>query len=416
MAGSKMIAAGYVCVDITPQFPESYQGRKLEDVVRPGKLRKIGSASISTGGSVANTGLALHALGADVSLIAKIGADAFGGIVQEAFRQQGTEPDFIISKDVDTSYTIVIAVPGNDRCFLVDSGANDAFYPEDLPYDKIARADYFHFGYPSLMRSFYEDGGTGLARMLERVQKLGLITSLDMALPDAASGAGSIDWEELCRRALPFVDFFVPSIEELGFMLDRERYEAWQKRAKETGDDICMTLSLEEDVKPLAKKALDLGCGSILLKCGAAGLYYRASDEMRMCGIGARARLHARQLSGDEPREAGVGQEDSPEHASAACAAEGGMFTGQGWGDADLFQKSYRPDRIRSGTGAGDTAIAGFLYGVSHGMDPDTCLKIAAGCGSMCITQYDSLSGLLPAAQLLERIEAGWETQDFIRP
>ena len=374
MTGSKMIAAGYVCVDITPQFPESCRGRRMEDILRPGKLRKIGQASISTGGSVANTGLALHALGADVSLVAKIGDDAFGKIIQEIFRRHGAEPDFIISKDVDTSYTIVLAVPGNDRCFLVDAGANDAFYPEDLPYDEIARAQYFHFGYPSLMRSFYEDAGCRLASMLERVRKLGLVTSLDMALPDAASGAGGIDWEQLCRRALPFVDFFVPSIEELGYMLDRERYEFWQKRAEETGGDICMALSLEADVKPLAKRALELGCRSILLKCGAAGLYFRSSDEAGLLKIG------------------------------------------KGWGNLDLFQKSFRPDRILSGTGAGDTAIAGFLYGVSHGMDPETCLKIAAGCGSMCITQYDSLSGLLPVPKLLERIDAGWETQDFIRP
>ena len=95
---------------------------------------------------------------------------------------------------------------------------------------------------------------------------------------------------------------------------------------------------------------------------------------------------------------------------------EGAAYTGRGWGDLAIFQESFKPDRILSGTGAGDTAIAGFLYGLSSGMEPELCLKIAAGCGSMCITTYDTLSGLLPVDKLIERIRSGWETQHFIRP
>ena len=149
-----------------------------------------------------------------------------------------------------------------------------------------------------------------------------------------------------------------------------------------------MTLSLGEDVHPLAKKALDLGCGSVLLKCGAAGMYFLSSSEAHMEQIGERLKK---------------------KH-------EGAAFTGKGWGDLAVFQDSFRPDRVLSGTGAGDTAIAGFLYGVSTGMDPDLCLKIAAGCGSMCVTTYDTLSGLLPVDRLIGRIRSGWETQHFIRP
>ena len=33
----------------------------------------------------------------------------------------------------------------------------------------------------------------------------------------------------------------------------------------------------------------------------------------------------------------------------------------------------------------------------------------------MCITQYDSLSGLLPIPELMKRIESGWELQHFIQ-
>lgn len=398
MSESKMITAGYISLDITPAFSEVYRGRSLGDVVAPGKLRSVGNCEVAPGGCVSNTGLALHVLGADVSLVAKVGDDAFGRLVRDVYESRGASPDFIVSKEHETSYTVVIAVPGNDRCFLSDAGANDYFYPEDLDMEKAVKAQYFHFGYPALMKSCYEDEGVRMARMFETMQGAGLITSLDTAIPDAGTESGKVNWERLLARCLPYVDFFVPSVEELCFMLDRERCDFWQKKAKETGEDVCMLLSLQEDVRPLAQKALELGCGSVLLKCGAAGIYFGSASEEHMRSIGERFRAHAAEV-----------------HPQQAEALEG-IYTGEGWGEQDFFQESYKPDRILSGTGAGDNAIAGFLYGLSHGMTPERCVQIAAGCGSMCITQYDSLSGLLPIPQLLERIDAGWETQHFIKP
>ena len=76
----KVIAAGHICLDITPIFP----GKKvsqLTDILSPGKLLNVGEADVHTGGSVANTGLGMKVLGADVTLMGKIGDDAFGGIV-----------------------------------------------------------------------------------------------------------------------------------------------------------------------------------------------------------------------------------------------------------------------------------------------------------------------------------------------
>ena len=398
MVQSRIIVAGYISLDITPAFPESYKGRTLGEVILPGKLRKVGAVETSPGGCVTNTGMALHTLGADVSLVAKLGDDSFGSIVQEAYRKRGARAEFIISNEVDTSYTVVIAVPGNDRCFLVNPGANDHFYETDFNLEKLTQAEYFHFGYPALMESMYKDGGKALASVLRSLQEGGVLTSLDMAFPDPASDAGRVDWTLYLQTILPYVDFFVPSIEELCFMLDRERFVRWQEKAVKNGSDICMDLSLEEDVKPLAKKALSLGCGAVLLKCGAAGMYLVTSDEARMVSLGERRRAHALEL-GEKGNTSG-------EEA----------FTGIGWGGIDRFQESFKPDIIRSGTGAGDTAIAGFLYGLSHGCDPVTCMELAAGCGSMCITQYDTLSGLIPIPEVLKRIRGGWELQHFILP
>ena len=64
----KVIVAGHICLDITPAFPET--GKKLiSEVLLPGKLIETRGVSVSTGGAVANTGLAMKFFGADVKLM-----------------------------------------------------------------------------------------------------------------------------------------------------------------------------------------------------------------------------------------------------------------------------------------------------------------------------------------------------------
>ena len=67
------------------------------------------------------------------------------------------------------------------------------------------------------------------------------------------------------------------------------------------------------------------------------------------------------------------------------------------------------PDRILSGTGAGDTSIAAFLTAMLSGEDPEMCLHLAAAAGASCVAAYDALGGLCSLEELKERIEAGWE-------
>ena len=75
MAGKKVIVAGHICLDITPVFPESARGKGSE-ILMPGKLVETKAASVSTGGAVANTGLAMKILCADPDFTEKGGADA----------------------------------------------------------------------------------------------------------------------------------------------------------------------------------------------------------------------------------------------------------------------------------------------------------------------------------------------------
>lgn len=374
MKAKKIVVAGHVSLDLTPKFNMKTGASSIGDVIKPGKLVNVGKVAIAPGGCVTNTGLALKKFGADVRLIAKVGKDEFADILYEKYREQGAEPNFIVSEDDATSYTIVIAPKGCDRAFLHDSAANDSFKEEDIDYEVVKEADYFHFGYPTLMKEFYRTDKDELQNMYRKVKKLNLITSLDVTAVDPESETADIDWNKRLSEVLPYVDFFMPSIEELCFMLDREKYYEMQKRGS---DDVCLYLSLSEDVIPMAEKVLNLGCKGVLIKCGAAGLFLMTADSSRM------------------------------EELSEKISVEE-------WADKKIFQNSYVPDRILSGTGAGDTSIAAFIYGMCNEMSHEDTLKIAAGTGASCITEYDTLSGLLSIEALKNKIQNGWKEQNFI--
>src|SRR5262249_44697698 len=148
-----------------------------------------------------------------------VGDDPFGRILLSFYAQADLATGMLISSGETTSYSVVISQPGNDRIFLHCSGANHTFSAAEIADQDLTGAAIFHFGYPPLMQRMYQNEGAGLAQIFQMVKAQEIFTSLDMAWPDPLSEAGQIDWQVILRRTLPFVDAFLPSIEELLFML-----------------------------------------------------------------------------------------------------------------------------------------------------------------------------------------------------
>ena len=367
----KVIVAGHICLDITPVFPNTKRN-KVSDVLMPGKLIETDSASVSTGGAVANTGLAMKILGADVRLMGKVGTDDFGEMICNILKRYDADKDMIRAENENSSYSVVLAIPGIDRMFLHCPGTNNTYSADDISDEDLREAVLFHFGYPPLMKRMYEDDGEQLIALFKRAKELGCATSLDLAAVDPESEAGKADWEKIFNNLMPYVDFFVPSIEEICFMIDRDRFNEWQKRA---GDrDITEILDVDSDIRPLADKCMKLGCKVLLLKCGAPGLFYRTGSEDVIKKISQSLELDT-----------------------------------NAWADKEGFEKSYKPDAVLSGTGAGDTSIAAYLTSMLGGDGPEECIKMAAATGACCVSAYDALSGLKPLAELKQRIEKGWD-------
>jgi len=367
----QVVVAGHICLDITPVFSNK-EIKNLDEILIPGTLIHMDAADVHTGGAVANVGLAMKFLGADVKLVGKTGEDVFGRMIGNILGDYGAKKDMIIDPNSTTSYSAVIAAPGIDRIFLHHPGANDTFANEDITDDLLEDIVLFHFGYPPLMKGMYENQGDELVNLFRRMKEKGIVTSLDMAAVDANSDAGKQDWKEILTRLLPYVDFFLPSIEELCFMLDPRRLELWMERAK--GKDITEIISIKKDIDPFGKQLIEMGAKVVLIKCGAPGLYYRTAKANQISAIG-----------------------------------DGFIRAPLNWGDKNGFEKSYKPNRVLSGTGAGDTTIAAFLTATLMGYPLEKCLQLATATGALCVTEYDALSGLETFSEIEERIEKGWE-------
>jgi len=147
-ASNPIVVAGHICLDLIPEI--TTRKASLHELLEPGKLLAVGKAVTATGGSVANTGVALHKLGESVRLVGKVGDDPFGTAIREILEGsgRGLGSQLVTDPGSCSSYTVVISPPGIDRVFLHHSGTNDTFCQRDVRDGHFRGASMFHFGYP----------------------------------------------------------------------------------------------------------------------------------------------------------------------------------------------------------------------------------------------------------------------------
>jgi len=371
MISKKAIVAGHICLDVSPDLSTVPEGQ-FKALLLPGKMIQTGGITVSTGGAVPNTGLALHTLGVPVRLIGKIGDDLFGRAIQDILQKKSPQlvNDLVIDLSMPTAFTIILNPPGFDRTFLHSHGANDAFYASDLPRETLKNADLFHFGYPSLMRSIYRGDGGELVSILMRARRAGLTTCVDFSLPDPTSPGGKADWPEILANSLPYVDLFVPSVEELIFLLRREIYEQILEDPTTSFADAVTPDLLSE----LSTIVLDYGVKALLIKLGHRGIYLRTGKSVVW-------------------KKGGRGLEGLD----------------NAWHDRTWWMPAFKV-KVRGTSGAGDAAIAGFLASLLQATDPVTALIMASAAGACSVETADACSGLHTWENILARVQAGWET------
>jgi sugar/nucleoside kinase (ribokinase family) len=366
----RVVVAGHICLDLIPSLDHLPSGA-FADVFQPGRLVLAGPAVFCTGGPVSNTGLALFRLGIPTSLIAKVGADPFGQIVRGLVDRFDPAlcAGIVTDSSASTSYSVIVSPPGTDRIFLHCPGANDTFCADDLDLALVRETALFHFGYPPIMRRMYQEGGAELARVLRLARETGATTSLDMAYPDPAAESGQVDWRAILRAALPHVDLFLPSFEEIMYMLRRADWLQMQRAAP---GGMAVALAAPQLLAELSAELIEMGAAMVVLKLGERGLYLRTAGVQRLASMGRAA----------------------PADLDA-------------WADQELWSACFQVE-VAGTTGSGDATIAGFISALLRGTTPREAVTAAVAVGACNVEAADALSGIRTWEETTARIETGW--------
>jgi sugar/nucleoside kinase (ribokinase family) len=183
-----------------------------------------------------------------------------------------------------------------------------------------------------------------------------------MSLPDASSLAGKADWGEILSGTLPLVDIFVPSIEELLFMLEPELYN---RISDEASDGDIIDFIPEKEYRKLAIKVLGMGVKILFVKAGHKGAYLISGD---LAELGSSPLCLGTQKGCPD----GIWLDPLPVEAGRFCNA----------------------------SGAGDCAVAGFLSALLKKEDTVVAGEYAMMAGRDNLYGNDALSGLVEWTQM----------------
>jgi len=329
----RIAVAGHICPDITPALTGPAR-------LDPGLLFEVGPLSLALGGSVANTGRTLSALGADVLAFANVGDDPLGEIVR---RKLATD-DHIDGRlsaipGTSTSYSLVFEQQGLDRTFWHSAGANREFDGKEIELEGL---DVFHLGYPPLLPALLRHDGAPLHDLLERARAAGAITSVDLAVVDPASEAGKADWNAVLRTMTAHTDLVSSSLDDLTSALRI---------------DAPFSIDLVEE---LADRLLDWGVAVAAISAGRHGLFIRTAGAARF------------------------------DESGPALSA-----LGRTWADRSLDIAPIGVAAPVTTNGAGDASTAGLLFALAVGATIDQAADLAAACSAAIVAGKSATPSLV---------------------
>ncbi len=170
----------------------------------PGGLHLVNSITLTTGGNVCNTGVAMAKLGMKVAAAGLVGRDVLGAAVIDRLRECDVDTSAVFTTDkAQTSATVVAVEKGGERCFFHTPGATPlldaAAFRRCFPM--FRQCAFVQVGYFGLLPTLTPDLPAVLGELHDEAPKTRI--ALDTVNPPGR-------WEQL-EPILPHLDIFAPS-------------------------------------------------------------------------------------------------------------------------------------------------------------------------------------------------------------
>lgn len=241
------VFVGFTTLDIA--------GRPVEKVPDGGGVAFIEEIRINPAGTASGAVMNAAKLGIRCATAACVGNDEKGDIIVDFYKRLGIDCSLIQRSDKTlTSSTILAIRPNGDRPALHARGASDDLYIDSADFDAVCDANYLHLGGTGLIAAM--DGGQSV-ELLKHAKAKGLTVTFDLIAPNENTMA-------LLKDLLPYVDYFMPSMEEAEYI------------AESAGVDFSSPAEL-------ATFFMDQGAGACIFKWGEKGSFVKTPEtQMRI--------------------------------------------------------------------------------------------------------------------------------------
>jgi len=187
----------------------------IESLPVIGKEILASTMSVTLGSSSAIFASNLSSLGTRVTFIGKIGEDNFAGVVLSSLEMKNVDTSRIIrSTTLNTGATIVL-VYDQDRANVTYPGAMNDLRLKDINFDLLSEARHMHFSNCFMQPGIRND----LTELFRRSKELGLTTSFDTQWDPEEK------WDLPLEKLLPWVDVFLPNMQEFKFLSRSSTFE-----------------------------------------------------------------------------------------------------------------------------------------------------------------------------------------------
>jgi sugar/nucleoside kinase (ribokinase family) len=180
-------------------------GRPVVSIPERGNVAFIDEIRLTVAGTAGGTVVDTAKLGLKSLAVGAVGDDEKADFVLAALQKFGADVSAMQRlKGVPTSATILNVRPNGERPALHVRGASDHFDVPPALYDQVFDAPIVHLGGTGLLRAL---DGEKSRILLTEAKKRGRIVTFDLI-------AASAETIAIVEPLLPFIDYFMPSIEE----------------------------------------------------------------------------------------------------------------------------------------------------------------------------------------------------------
>jgi sugar/nucleoside kinase (ribokinase family) len=224
-------------------------GRPVTQIPERGNVDFIEEIRLTVAGTAGGTVVDTAKLGLNSLAVGAVGDDEKADWVLMTLQKHGVDTSAMQRLNgIPTSATILNVRPNGERPALHVRGASDHFDILPEAYDYVFNAPIVHLGGTGLLKKL---DGPASVTILKEAKKRGCIVTFDLIAANAETA-------RIVKPLLPYIDYFMPSIEE----------------AKD--------MSGQNTAADCAKFYLDHGAAACVFTLGSDGAYYAHKDGTRL--------------------------------------------------------------------------------------------------------------------------------------